>query len=384
VDGVSEERKLILQMVAEGKITADEADNLLQALEDTERVARDTAAEQIQQRQETAGAGRSVFADLGETIEHAVGESLKGLDAALRGMETKLEGKLNDPRRHELRHSVEEKIRRSVEASLEKARRAEERATRAAERAAERARETTERTAERAARRAEHMAHRMERLAGEGPVRIFKTGIAIDKVSVERDETLSLPAQPGDCLVLDNRVGDVRVEFYDGQEIQVRVHTQAWGEDEEDANVRADASKVQLIREGSEVVVTAPRPTIITVLGFVKIQRTRMDFTIRAPHGTRLNITNKAGDTFVTSAREVSNWELTSKVGNVEVQLTPEAGCHFEIRSEMGHVETNLVQPVEVHQVEDGKRGKAIVGKAGDAGGRLWAHTKTGDIRVTN
>jgi flagellar biosynthesis GTPase FlhF len=379
---VSEERKLILQMVAEGKITPADADNLLAALEESERTARDAAAEQVQQQRAVGGAP-STWSDLGDSIEAAVNEGLKGLDEALGKMESKLAQKLNDPHRRDLRDSVEEKIRRSVERSVEQARRAEERAIRAAERAAERARESSERVAERAAHRAEQMARRMERLTGEGPVRIFKAGIVIDKVSVVREETLSMPAEPADCLVLDNRVGDVRVEFYDGQEIAVSVRTEAWGEETDDANERADAAKLRLVRGGSNVVAGPARETIINAVGFVSIKQTRMDYTIRVPHGTRLSIDNRAGDIVVTGARQVSDWQLTSKVGNIEVHVTPEAGFAFHLRSDVGNCGLEMAQPTDL-DFEDVKRGFIYTGKAGDGTGRLEAFTKTGDIRVAN
>lgn len=379
---MSEERKLILQMVAEGKITPGDADNLLAALEESERTARDAAAERVEQQQ-AVGGGKGTLSDLGDSIEAAVNEGLKGLEEALGKMESKLQQKLNDPRGRELRDSMEEKIRQQVERQVERARRVEERTNRIAERAAERAREASERVAERAAHRAEQLTRRMERLAHEGPVRVYKAGIVVDKVSVVRNETLSIPAEPGDCLVLDNRVGDARLEFYDGQDIEVSVRTEAWGEDTDEANERAETARLRLVRGGSNVVAGPSRQTIINAIGFVSIKRTRMDYTIRVPYGTGLSIDNRAGDIVVTGARQVSHWQLTSKVGNIEVHVTPEAGFTFDLRSDVGNAALDMDQPVAL-DFEEVKRGFIYTGKAGDGAGRLEAFTRTGDIRLAN
>jgi polyhydroxyalkanoate synthesis regulator phasin len=380
---VNEERKLILQMVAEGKITPDEADKLLQALDETERSAESAAAERV----ERAGSTARSAGDLGNAIEEAVRGALQGLDSTMRSMEIDLERRLNDPARKELLGSIEEKIRRSVERSVERAARAEERAARVAEKAGERAQEIADRTSRKVQERMEHAARRMEAFAeevAERPDRFIKVGVSVDKTSVQRVEDLSVPAEPGDRFVLENRVGDVGVEFYDGNAIEVTVRKQVWGEDEADANERADATRVRLVRSGPDVQVVLIRPSI-TGVGVLHLKETRTNYSVRLPHGTHLNLRQKVGDVAVTAGEKVGTWHLFTKVGDVNVKVLPAAGFTYELSSQVGDVQVDLagVQP-GVAGNGQGRKGLLRTGRVGDGSGYIEASAQTGEIRVTN
>jgi polyhydroxyalkanoate synthesis regulator phasin len=392
VENVSEERKLILQMVAEGKVTPDEADKLLQALEETERTAESAATENV----ERAGGSFRSAADFGGAIDEAVRGALEGLESTMRSLEIDLDRRLNDPARKELLGTIEEKIRRNVERSVERAARAEERATRAAERASERARDFADRAARKAEERADHIARKAEHMARKveervrreaadvRPAHIIKMGIAIDRISVERTETLTLPAQPGDRFVLDNRVGDVRIAFHEGNDMEVTVHKQVWGEDEADANERADATLVRLVRTGADVAVLPIRPTIAGV-GVLSVKETRFDYTVRLPHGTNLQVSNKVGDTFVEAGAKVGNWLVSSKVGDVELKVAPEAGFTYAVSSEMGdlHMDAAGAEPGEATSAV-GRKGSVRSGRIGDGSGRIEATVKTGNVWIIN
>jgi len=385
---VSEERKLILQMVAEGKITPEEADKLLQAIDEAERAAQSAATETVQKSTEQ----KTTVGDLGDIIEQAVGDSLRGLDSTLRHLEIRLERKLNDPSRRELFDSIEEKVRRSVEKSVEKAARAEERAARTAERAAERAAEQAHRMAERMERLAQRHEHQHEhkrdlihehyRPAGGPP--IIKMGVSIDKLSVERSESLSMPAQPGDRLVLENRVGDVEVVFCEGTAVEVDVKKQVWGEDTKDAEERAEATRVTLERRGSDVAVMVSRPHIVGV-GVLLVKDTRIDYIVRVPYGTNLAISIKVGDLKVAARGPVSNWTLETKVGDVDLAVGPECGFYTTLQTSIGAISVDLANQTHFESDPRGQaQGKFLQGRIGEGGGNVSALAKTGEIRLHN
>lgn len=368
---VSEERKLILQMVAEGKITPEEADSLLQALDETERATHSAATEQAEQAPKSGDADR-----LDVVIERTVKDSLNGLDQMLRRMEIDLERRLNDPARDQLIARIEAKMRHSAERAVERVKREEERAARIAERASRRAEV-----------HARHAAERMERVfrAPDGPRPVFfKAGFAIDRVQVERNRTFTLPAAPGDRLNLENRVGTIRVDFYDGSEIQVDVKAQVWGEDEADANERADAYLMSLVRRGSDVTLEVVRPTISAV-GFLSIKETRLDYTVRVPHGVDLQVHSKAGDIVVVAGDKVGSWLLVTKVGDIDMRVGQDAGFTYDLSTPLGAIRAQLAGDEVGQNDQDDRRGAYRTGRVGDGTGRVEvAVKKTGDIRLTH
>jgi hypothetical protein len=284
-------------------------------------------------------------------------------------------------------------MRRSADRAVERAQQADERARRIAERAEERARETARRAVEHAHRfeaRAEAHADRwalgLAHFSDElrDGARIVKFGICIDKVSVERSRTFTHPVQAGDQFLLENRVGDVRVEFYDGDTIEVKVHSVIWGEDEADANARADAFQMDLVRRGSDVVMDVLRPTI-TASGFVSIKESRLDYVVRLPQGTNMSLRCKVGDLVVVGGERVGQWNLLTKVGDVDVKVAPTTSFVYDLSTNVGDVRVAVANDLpNVETNEPPRKGAYRVGRAGDGAGRIEVSVKTGDIRVIN
>lgn len=331
---MSEERKMILQMVAEGKISTAEADMLLQAIDEGERTVQSAAAEGVRENRRNTG----FLENLGETIERAVNDSLGTLDRELRHLEVRLDRKLKD--HEQLRPKIEEKLRRAAERTVERASAAEERAARVAERTA---------------------------------ARFIKTGIAIDKETAEQVQSLTLPAEDGDRFRLENRVGDLTVEYYDGSEVAVEVKKTVWGEDRADAEARAGATLVHLERRGSTVEVLVDRP-VISAVGVVILKDTRLDYTVRLPQGAHLELANKVGDIKVTGALQVGTWSIATKVGDVDLAIPSGAGFRYDLRSAMGAVVMALPERQQC--------GSDAAGQVGDGTGKITATVKTGDIRI--
>jgi len=384
---MSEERELILQMVAEGKVTPAEADKLLQALDESEREASSNAAEQAQRAEETHS-----VKNLTAIINGAVGDSLKALEGTLRGLEIDLNRRLNDPAREQLLGRIEEKIRRSAERAVERAQQADERARRIAERAEERAREHVRRAEETARRLEQRVRNRTGHLAAgvlhlrEGELeggRIVKFGVCIDKVSVAQTKQFTLLAGPNDRFHLENRVGNVRVEFYRGDQIEVTVRGLFWGEDEADATRRAGAFHMELVRQGSDVIMAVARPAI-TATGVVSIKESRLEYTVRLPHGTDLDIRCKAGDLAVVGEQQVGQWHLATKVGDVEVKLAPGAEFAYDLSTTVGEVQVAMAgdQPAEADTTA--RKGVYRTGRVGEGSGRFEITVKTGNVRIVS
>jgi len=348
---MSEERKMILQMLSEGKINTDEADTLLQAIDESEQAAEEVVVKKAQRAERTADG----LSGLGGVIDEALSEAARALDETFRSMEGRL--KQDEAKQEQLRRRVEERIRRSTERALERALEAEERATRAAEQAAERVQERAERLAQKAAMK-----------AGQIQERFVKIGVSIDKYSVERTEHMSLPAEPGDRLVLENRVGDIEVEFHEGQTIEVDLRMQVWGSDTADATARAEATTVELVRDGAVVKVRTKTPTI-SGIGVLVVKDTSLNYTVRVPHGTHLELSSKAGEIRVLSDGPVTTWTLETKAGDIDLQVPDTAGFQYRMKTKVGTVTIDLDE-------------EGITGRFGNGEGLIEARTGVGDIRL--
>jgi hypothetical protein len=337
---VSEERMLILQMITDGKISPAEAEQLLEAIDETERGTQRTTTEPVHKREP--------LAELGHVIDQAVNQGVQGLDTTLRRLEQHLDQKLAHGNR--LRERIDVKVRqveRDVERAVERAERDMERAARDKERA------------ERDRWRSEYPAER-----------ILKVGVNIDKVTVEREERLTITAQPGARFVLDNKVGDIHIAFYDGETVKVQAKKVCWGSDEEDADHRASATKLMLINKGRDVVLLVTRPNI-TGIGITSVQDTRLDCTVMLPQGLDLDVYTKVGILVVKGATSVATWQLGTKVGDVQVAVPVAAGYSYQIKSKIGDVSVNVPDA------------KGSVGRVGDGSGRIEVVTHVGDVRLS-
>lgn len=353
-------------MLADGKISADEADTLLQAIEESERAAAETATESAQQV-DRSGDGLS---SLGSAIEYAVKEALGALDETFRSLETKLGDRT---RQEQLKRRVEERIRRSTERALERALQAEERAVRAAERAAQRL-----------AERAERIAQREAGASPFGKRSITKVGVHIDKVSVAQSCHLAMAAQVGDRLVLENRVGDIAIEYYDGDQIEVEARKTAWGSDEADANERAALTEIRLVRSGADVTVEIDRPSY-SVVGFLQLKDTRIDFTVRVPRQTHLQAFTKVGQITVKGDAEIPAWDLATHVGDIDMTVAEGAGFTYSVGTKLGRVDVALGEHRAANSQPGGQSGWSepmVDGRFGDGRGRIKAKVSTGDIRL--
>jgi hypothetical protein len=355
VNIVDEERRMILQMVSDGKITPEEAQRLLQAIDESERPAASHTAD--------------TPPDVGESFGRVIRDSFRGFDQAFRGVEHSLDARLKEM---DLEPRMAQKLRRAAERAAEHVARAQEKAARMQERVAEaeeRAAEAMERAAERAAEAAERAADHADR---ESSYTFTKRGISIDKHSVTHRGNMVMQAEQGDRLSVDNRVGDIVVEFVDSDTIEVDLTKVVWGEDRADAEARAERTKVSMVRRGKSVEIETDRPSI-SGFGVMFVKDTQINLAIRLPHGTELTITNKVGDLKVVGGDQISKWDLKTKVGDIELSVG-QVGLTYQLATKVGDAEVELGQ----HK----KSGTKLEGTIGDGSGIIVAEVKTGDVRL--
>lgn len=353
VAAVGEEHRFILDMVAEGKITPEEALRLLEAIDEGERTAEDAAKEQFQ----SSPGGRERIRNMGAGIEQAVKDGLRSLEDLLDNLEDQLGRKLDEVNRRQVWKQAEERIRRAAEQAVSQAERAEQRAAAAAEAAARKAAE--------AARRAEQAARRF------GDAKAARRAPGEAQVAVERIDRLRSTAAPGSRLVAQSRTGDISVAFYDGSEILVEAVCRAWGRNQPQAQRRLDGLQVALNQEGTDIVLTAADGGERAEAG----SHVRVDYRIQAPHGTDLSLDTQVGDLQLTEAQRVGRWELTARVGDIDVEVSPGAGFCYTLETWSGEIAVSL----DSHRVA---QGEAVSGSVGDGSGEIRAFTDMGDIRV--
>lgn len=351
---MSEEQDLILRMVADGKITPDEGVELLEALEESRRARSEGAdsatAASDRGRAEAGKGGATRLSRLADSIGEAVDSGLRNLEELLAKRRSQMPDQQN---------RLQENLRRSTERALRAASEAEERAKQAAGWAQ---------------KKAAHAAKRLQQWAA----RPSDEGEQIKQVAVKRVEQLSAPAQRGDCLILKNRVGDVRIRFADREQVEVAVTKTAWGRERSEAEQREAATRVALVRQGSDLSLEVTYPE--SGDGLPTLRETQLDFTISLPHGTDLRVTNKVGDVTVVAGEQVGTWDLVSKVGNIDLQVAPSAGFRYEMRTSIGDL---LVEMETGDESGEGQTGSGSAqGQVGDGAGQIHVESKTGDIRL--
>lgn len=348
---MGEERKLILQMVAEGKITPEEADQLLEAIEQGERTAEKSARERLRSDAEESKRSR----DLGAGVEQAVKEGLRGLEDLLEKLEHQVGRKLNESSGRQIWKKAEERIRRATEQVVQQA---EERAATAAEGAARRAAE--------AARRAEKAARRFR-----GAADARRSPGEETQVSMERIDRLTTPCGAGNRLVVENRVGDITVCFYEGSDVSVEVTCRAWSRSREQAERRVNALQVTLTRKGSDILLTP----VDKGEGEESGAHVRLDYRIQVPHGTDLSLRTQMGDLRVQGGQQVSRWEMSTQAGDIDIQVGTGVGFRYVLETREGETDVSL----DTHQVA---QDEPITGSVGDSVGEVRAFTNAGDIRL--
>jgi DUF4097 and DUF4098 domain-containing protein YvlB len=143
-----------------------------------------------------------------------------------------------------------------------------------------------------------------------GGIRFFYSADTHLEETLEKTFVVDGPA----VLDLEAEFGDVTVTGSEGDEVQVIAELSLWGADEEDARRQVD---VQMTQDGNRVNVRVVRPEW-TYVGFASTRGPRVDFEIRVPSETSLQLVTSSGDLTVSSVTGTA--KLETSFGNIEVE----------------------------------------------------------------
>ena len=147
------------------------------------------------------------------------------------------------------------------------------------------------------------------RTAFEG-VRFFYRADTQVEETVEETFVVDGPA----VLDLEAVSGNVTVTGGSEDEVQVIARLSLWGADEEDARQQVD---VQMTQDGNRINVRVERPQRAYV-GFVSTRGPRVDFEVRVPSETSLQLVTSSGDLTVSSVTGTA--KLETSFGNIEAE----------------------------------------------------------------
>ncbi len=147
------------------------------------------------------------------------------------------------------------------------------------------------------------------RTAFEG-IRFFYRADTHVEETVEETFVVDGPA----VLDLEADFGDVTVTGSESDEVEVIAKLSLWGANEEDARRQVD---VQMTQEGNRINVRVVRPEWAYV-GFASTGSPRVDFEVRVPSETSLQLATSSGDLTVSTVTGTA--KLETSFGNIEVE----------------------------------------------------------------
>lgn len=202
-----------------------------------------------------------------------------------------------------------------------------------------------------------------------------KYGIHLDRHRVTGTRELAIPARSGDFLMLDIALGDVSVEFADVDALNVKARITVWGSSPSDAQTRLEATKITAERQETAIVVGHADPEIKGI-GVIVTRDTSVDYELTVPHGVHLRIATKAGDIEVTGEPR-GRWELETRLGDITIDVGEQPDMSLQAETSLGAVRVDLGGTV----TEDVRR---FAGTFGSGQAAVQARTRLGDIEVSH
>jgi len=203
------------------------------------------------------------------------------------------------------------------------------------------------------------------RTAFEG-IRFFYRADTHVEETVEETFFVDGPA----VLDLEAEFGDVTVTGSEGDEVEVTARLNLWGSDEDDARRQVD---VQMTQEGNRINVRVVRPEWAYV-GFAFTRSSRVDFEVRAPSETSLQLATSSGDLAVSGVTGTA--KLETSFGNIEVE---EVRGLVSAQSDSGDI--TLIGLSEGGDLEaETNFGKLVLRDI--TADSLTAHSDSGDVQV--
>jgi len=199
-----------------------------------------------------------------------------------------------------------------------------------------------------------------------GGVRFFYRADTHVEETVEETFVVDGPA----VLDLEAEFGDVTVTGSEGDEVEVTARLSLWGADEQDARRQVD---VQMTQEGNRINVRVVRPEWAYV-GFAFTRSPRVDFEVRAPSETSLQLATSSGDLAVSGVTGTA--KLEASFGNIEVE---EVRGLVSAQSDSGDI--TLIGLSEGGDLEaETNFGKLVLRDI--TADSLTAHSDSGDVQV--
>lgn len=202
-----------------------------------------------------------------------------------------------------------------------------------------------------------------------------KYGIHLDRHRVTDTRDLAIPARSGDFLIVDIALGDVSVQFDDVDQLKVKARLGVWGSSEADAQTRLQATKITVERQDTAIVVGHVDPELKGI-GVMVTRDTSVDYELIVPHGVHLRIATKAGDIAVTGEPR-GRWELETRLGDVSLVVGDNPDMSLRADTSLGAVRVDLGGTV----TEDVRR---FTGTFGTGQAAVEARTRLGDIAVSH
>jgi hypothetical protein len=220
---------------------------------------------------------------------------------------------------------------------------------------------------------------------------------------------------PADVFV-DVPVGNIEIRTGPGSLVAVEGTKHAWAAtssraqqtlDDIQVDIRQSGSRVEIEVSGLErmggarnaprvdLTITVPEQTTLSVdakVGAVSVTGTRGDATIKADVGDvvlrdvipagQLTVESRVASIVLTGALAAgANYELTSDIGRISMELPSDSSFVIDARSDIGNV--NIDFPVSGRSDREGIVGKEVRGEVGDSpSSRLTLRSRVGDISV--
>lgn len=203
------------------------------------------------------------------------------------------------------------------------------------------------------------------RVAFEGARFFYVTDAHVEE-TLEETFVVDGPA----ILDLEADFGDVTVTGSEGVEVEVVARLSLWGADEEDARRQVD---VQMTQEGNRIIIRVVRPEQIHAFAF-NTRGSRVDFEIRAPSETSLQLATSSGDLAVSDVSGAI--ELDTDYGNIEVE---EVSGPVNARSDSGDITLTGVSDGGDLEAET-SFGELVLRNV--TARSITAHSDSGDVQV--
>jgi len=199
-----------------------------------------------------------------------------------------------------------------------------------------------------------------------GGVRFFYRADTHLEETVEETFVVDGPA----VLDLEAEFGDVTVTGSKGDEVEVIARLSLWGSDEEDARQQVE---VQMTQEGNRINVRVVRPEWAYV-GLASTRGPRVDFEVRVPSETSLQLVTSSGDLTVSTVSGTA--KLETSFGSIEVE---EVSGPVSAQSDSGDITlTGLSDGGDLEAKTN--FGQLVLGDI--MAHSLTAHSDSGDIQV--